>query len=164
MAAPLTSCRIFGKVHGALMKKGVDYIGVGVGGIIFNAEGLVFLARRGREARNESGKWEFPGGGVEFGETLEHALAREILEEYGITIEAQELLDVVNHIIPREGQHWVSPTFICRMMSGTPVIREPHKCEAIGWFAIEDIPEKELTIASKKSLESLKKRREKKRA
>ena len=140
---PLTSLRIFGKVHGALMKKGIDYIGVGVGGIIFNAEGLVFLARRGREARNESGKWEFPGGGVEFGETLEHALAREILEEYGITIEVHELLDVVNHIIPREGQHWVSPSFLCKMISGTPVIREPHKCEAIGWFAIEEIPETE---------------------
>jgi 8-oxo-dGTP pyrophosphatase MutT (NUDIX family) len=65
------------------MKKGIDYIGVGVGAVIFNREGPVFLARRGKQARNESGKWEFPGGGVEFGETLEHALAREILEEYG---------------------------------------------------------------------------------
>jgi 8-oxo-dGTP diphosphatase len=139
------------------MKKGLDYTGVGVGGIIFNAEGLVFLARRGREARNESGKWEFPGGGVEFGEALEHALAREVMEEYGITIEVQELLDVVNHIIPQEHQHWVSPTFLCRLTGGIPAIREPHKCEEIGWFGVEEIPEHELTIASQKSLESLKK-------
>ena len=132
---------------------------MGVGGIIFNAEGRVFLARRGREARNESGKWEFPGGGVEFGEALEHALAREVMEEYGIQIEVRELLDVVNHIIPAEGQHWVSPTFICRITDGTPVIREPHKCEAIGWFRVEEIPEQQLTIASKKSLESLKKKK-----
>ncbi len=137
------------------MKKGIDYIGIGVGGIVFNADGKVFLARRGREARNESGKWEFPGGGVEFGEALEHALAREIMEEYGITIEVRELLDVVNHIIPAEGQHWVSPTYICRLTGGTPVIREPHKCAGIAWLAIADIPEQELTIASKKSLESL---------
>ncbi len=55
------------------MKKGIDYIGVGVGAIIFNTDGKVFLARRDRKARSELGKWEFPGGGVEFGETLEHA-------------------------------------------------------------------------------------------
>ncbi len=140
------------------MKKGFDYIGVGVGGIIFNAEGRVFLAKRGREARNESGKWEFPGGAVEFGETLEHALAREVLEEYGITIEVGALLDVVNHIIPAEGQHWVSPSFICRIADGSPVIKEPHKCCEIGWFDINRIPEQELTIASKKSFENLKKK------
>ncbi len=139
------------------MKKGIDYIGVGVGGIIFDAGGRIFLARRGREARNDSGKWEFPGGAVEFGEALEHALAREVMEEYGIAIEVQSLLDVVNHLIPAEGQHWVSPTFICRVADGTPVIREPHKCAEIGWFEIDRIPEQELTIASKKSLESLKK-------
>ncbi len=136
------------------MKKGIDYIGVGVGGIIFDAHGRVFLAKRGREARNESGKWEFPGGCVEFGEALEHALAREVMEEYGITIDVGKLLDVVNHIIPAEGQHWVSPTFICRLTAGTPAIREPHKCEAIAWFEVDDIPERQLTIASKKSLES----------
>lgn len=139
------------------MKKGVDYIGVGVGAIIFNTEGKVFLAKRGREARNESGKWEFPGGGVEFGETLASALVREVREEYGFSIEVQGLLDVVDHIIPQEKQHWVSPTFLCRLMSGAPTIREPHKCDAIRWFAIEEVPESELTIASRKSLESLRK-------
>jgi mutator protein MutT len=60
------------------MKKGIDYIGVGVNAVIVNAQGKVFLAKRGKEARNESGKWEFPGGGVEFGEALEQALVREV--------------------------------------------------------------------------------------
>jgi mutator protein MutT len=140
------------------MKKGIDYIGVGVGAVIFNEEGKVFLARRGKDARNESGKWEFPGGGVEFGETLEHALAREVMEEYGFAIEVQKLLDVVNHIIPAEKQHWVSPTFICRHKNGTARIMEPTKCEEIGWFELDQIPEDLLTIASKKSLESLRKK------
>ena len=71
------------------MKKGVDFIGVGVGAVILNQEGMVFLARRGRESRNESGKWEFPGGALEFNETLEHALEREVMEEYGFLIEVQ---------------------------------------------------------------------------
>jgi mutator protein MutT len=141
------------------MKKGIDYIGVGVGAVIVNAQGKVFLAKRGKEARNESGKWEFPGGAVEFGETLELALVREVREEYGFDIEVQELLDVVNHIIPDEKQHWVSPTFLCRVKNGTPRIMEPHKCDEIGWFALVEIPEEKLTIASRKSLESFQKKR-----
>ena len=145
------------------MKKGVDYIGVGVGAVIFDSCGRVFLAKRGREARNESGRWEFPGGGVEYGETLEHAIAREVREEYGIEIEVLGLLDVVNHLIPEERQHWVSPTFLCRIASGIPRIREPHKCDDIGWFAIDEIPAERLSLASKKSLSSLRKRNEPKR-
>jgi mutator protein MutT len=141
------------------MKKGIDYIGVGVGAVIMNTEGMVFLARRGKEARNERQKWEFPGGAVEFGERLEDALIREVKEEYDFDIEVEELLDVVNHIIPEEKQHWVSPTFLCRYTGGVPRIAEPHKCEEIGWFRIDRIPEQELTIASKKSLESLRKKR-----
>jgi 8-oxo-dGTP diphosphatase len=140
------------------MKRGLNYIGVGVGAVIFDAEGRVFLAKRGSLARNERNRWEFPGGGVEFGETLVHALVREIAEEYGCEIEVQELLDVVDHIILEEGQHWVSPTFICTVKSGTPHIREPHKCDEIGWFSIDEVPEEKLTIASRKGLESLRKK------
>jgi 8-oxo-dGTP diphosphatase len=137
------------------MRKGLDYIGVGVGAVIRDTPGRVFLAKRGREVRNESGKWEFPGGAVEFNETLASALVREVREEYGIDISVIELLDVVDHIIPDEKQHWVSPTFLCEITNGTPAIREPHKCDAIGWFALDRLPESELTIASGKSLASL---------
>ena len=51
-----------------IMRKGIDYIGVGVGAAIFNKEGKFLLTLRGREAKNERGKWEIPGGSVEFGE------------------------------------------------------------------------------------------------
>jgi 8-oxo-dGTP diphosphatase len=140
------------------MKKGIDYIGVGVGGIILNSEGEIFLARRGKDARNERYRWECPGGSLEFGETLEDCLVREVKEEYGFVIIVEKLVDVVNHILPDEKQHWVSPTFLCRYHSGTPRIREPLKCEAIGWFRLDQIPEQELTTASKKSLESFKRK------
>ena len=137
------------------MRKGVDHIGVGVGAVIFNGNGEIFLALRGPEARNERDKWEFPGGSVEFGETIKRALSREIREEYGFSIEILLLLDVVDHILPRESQHWVSPTFLCRYKSGTPRIREPHKCSEIGWFPLDRVPRFRLTSASRKSLKSL---------
>jgi 8-oxo-dGTP diphosphatase len=122
------------------MIRGIDYIGVGVGALLVDEGGRLFLAQRGPLAKNERGLWEFPGGSVEFGETLAAALQREMVEEFGLEIEVGELLDVVDHLLPEEGQHWVSPTFICRVVGGEAEIREPGKCAAIGWFRLADIP------------------------
>lgn len=136
------------------MKRGVDYIGVGVGAVIVNPRGQVFLARRGPLAKNERGLWEFPGGSVEFGETLANALRREIREEYGLEIEVGDLLDVVDHILPDEGQHWVSPTYICQPLPGQPEPRilEPGKCTEIGWFAPRQVPP-DLTVITRNNLQ-----------
>ena len=123
------------------MKRGIDYIGVGVGALILDEAGRIFLSQRGPLAKNERGLWEIPGGGVEFGETLADALRREMREEYAIEIEVGDLLDVVDHILPAEGQHWVSPTFICRITAGEPRIVEPGKCSAIGWFGLAEMPD-----------------------
>jgi len=136
------------------MKRGVDYIGVGVGAVIQRADGAVFMARRGPLAKNERGLWEFPGGSVEFGETLAHALVREMHEEYGITIQVGRLLDVVDHILPEEGQHWVSPSYLCTLLEGEPIIREPGKCSEIGWFNPYNAPA-DLTRISRENLASL---------
>ena len=133
------------------MQRGIDYIGVGVGAIIINEAGQVFLARRGPMAKNERGLWEFPGGSVEFGERLADALRRELREEYGIEVAVGELLDVADHILPDEGQHWVSPTYLCRIVRGEPRILEPGKCTEIGWFAPDQTPA-DLTIISKENL------------
>ncbi|ROO88778.1 mutator protein MutT [Actinocorallia herbida] len=119
---------------------GVDYVGFGVGGMVFDAGGRVFLARRGAKARNEAGTWEFPGGGVEFGERMADAVQREFAEEYGMEIEPTDLLGVFDHILADEGQHWVSATFLAEHTGGEPAIREPEKCSEIGWFGLDALP------------------------
>lgn len=130
-----------------MMIRGKDYIGVGVGALIINDEGRFLLGLRGKKAKNEQGKWEIPGGGVEFGETLQQALKREIKEEIGIEIEVISLLQVADHILEKE--HWVSPTFICKIISGTPTIMEPEKCDRLEWVTIEEaekLPLSEVTL------------------
>lgn len=123
------------------VRPGVDCIGVGVGAVIVDGQGRLFLARRGAKAKNERGLWEFPGGSVEFGETLAAAIRREMREEFGIEIEVGELLDVVDHILPDEDQHWVSPTYLCTIAAGEPTIREPGKCAEIRWFSLTNTPD-----------------------
>ena len=131
------------------MKAGFDYIGVGVGAMVFNDKGEVLLSQRGSKAKNERGTWEFPGGSVDYGETLKQAVKREFVEEYGIVIEIVSLLAVDDHILPDEGQHWISPTYVARLVDGEPAILEPEKCSAIGWFALDDMPQPLSQISQK---------------
>lgn len=137
------------------MRKGVDYIGVGIGAVILNKEGKIFLSKRGKKARNESGKWECPGGAIKFGDTFENTIIREMKEEFDIEIEVLDQLATFNHLIPEEKQHWVAIAFICRIKKGVPKILEPDKCEKISWFTIEKMQKMPLTIATNHRLKQL---------
>jgi len=139
-------------------RAGKDHIGVGVGALIFNDEGHLLLSLRGKKTKNERGKWEIPGGIVEFGETIEQALRREIREELDVEVEVTEMLQLCNHIIPDEKQHWVSPTYICKIIKGEPKVLEPEKCDRIGWFSLEDAEELPLSIVTKQDIAVLKNR------
>jgi 8-oxo-dGTP diphosphatase len=54
-------------------------------GVVLRGDGAVLLADR-PGARAYTGYWEFPGGKIEPGESIEQALARELAEELAITI------------------------------------------------------------------------------
>ncbi|EKE71441.1 8-oxo-dGTP diphosphatase MutT [Gallaecimonas xiamenensis] len=74
------------------MKK-VVHVAVGV---IENGRGEVYVTKR-LDHQHQGGKWEFPGGKVEDGESLLHALDRELSEEIGINVVAAEPLVLVEH-------------------------------------------------------------------
>lgn len=123
------------------MKPGKDFIGVGVGVMIFNNKGELLLAKRGKQAKNERGCWEVPGGSVDFGETRAQAAVREAKEELGIDVTVVYELSGIDHLIPEEEQHWVTTPFIVKVKAGQkPKIMEPHKCDELAWFAIDNMP------------------------
>ena len=62
-----------------------------VAALIYN-NGKVLIAKRSTGNPEVLGKWEFPGGKVEPNETEEHAIEREINEEFELTIKAKEYL------------------------------------------------------------------------
>lgn len=140
------------------VKVGKDVIGVGAGALILNAEGKMLLAQRGPKAKNERGKWEIPGGAIEFGETVAAGLVREIKEELGIEIEVGELLELCDHVIVDEQQHWVSPTYFCTIKAGTPTIKEPEKCAAIGWFSLAEAERMPLSLVTQADVQVLRQR------
>ncbi|OGK66349.1 hypothetical protein A2313_01505 [Candidatus Roizmanbacteria bacterium RIFOXYB2_FULL_41_10] len=137
------------------MQKGIDYVGVGIGAVIVNKDNKLFLSKRGKQARNEQGLWEFPGGGLKFGDSFENTIKREIKEEFGMEIEIKDSLEAFNHLIPQEKQHWVALCFVCNHVSGTPQILEPDKCEQIGWFSYQEAREFNLTLTAKHRVKQL---------
>lgn len=135
------------------MKKGIDFIGVGVGAVIVDKSNNVLLLKRKKDP--ESGKWSIPGGTVEFGETIENAIVRELREELNVEAEIISLLGVTNHIINVENKHWVSPAFLVKIKSGIPENMEPDSHESMDWFPMEDLPE--ITITTNVALNRFKK-------
>jgi len=92
---------------------------VGVGAVIIE-QGRVLLVRRATEPLK--GEWSIPGGVIELGETLRAGIAREVLEETGVTVDVGEVLEVFDRIIPDTGgrtrYHYVLVDFLCRRVSG----------------------------------------------
>jgi 8-oxo-dGTP diphosphatase len=64
--------------------------------VVVNSDSEVLISRRAVDA-HQGGLWEFPGGKVEAGESVEQALARELLEETGIRVEHARPLIRVHH-------------------------------------------------------------------
>lgn len=76
-------------------------------GILLRADGAMLLSTR-PEGKPYAGYWEFPGGKIEAGETVEEALRRELIEELGVTIDSAEVWKVTEHDYPHAlvRLHW----------------------------------------------------------
>ncbi len=70
-----------------------------VAGALFDASGRVLIAQR-PPGRHLAGRWEFPGGKIDPGESEQQALARELAEELGVTLRRSEKLVSLVHAYP----------------------------------------------------------------
>jgi 8-oxo-dGTP diphosphatase len=87
------------------------------------------------------GYWDLPSGHAEFGESLRDSAIRETKEEVGVEAAPEDLRLI--HIEQFFVDHnYVNYTFEATTWSGEPKICEPEKCSAIGWFAVDALPEK----------------------
>jgi 8-oxo-dGTP diphosphatase len=89
---------------------------VGVGAVIIVPPGGgVVLVRR--KFNPLAGQWSLPGGAVDLGETLEQAIVREVLEETGLTINVEGIVDVFDRVLldpdGRVRYHYVLIDYVC---------------------------------------------------
>ena len=85
---------------------GDGYIDIGVGAVIEDDRGrLLFVRHKPERGGFWKGKWIFPGGLLEVGETVDAGIKREVLEETGLTIGLlPDLVPPVERIVKREGE------------------------------------------------------------
>lgn len=102
----------------------------------------------------KDGFWSLVAGHVDRGENYREAMVREAKEEAGIEIEREDLKPFsVMHRDFKESPY-VDLFFLCEEWSGEIVNGEPEKCEKLGWFGIDDLPERTIGFVEKALVES----------
>lgn len=110
---------------------------VGVAAIVIK-DGKVLLGKR--KNSHGSGTWQFPGGHLEFNETIEDCARREVLEETGIIIKNIRFGPYTNDIFEKEHKHYITLFIIAEYDSGVLELKEPEKCDQWGWFEWAALP------------------------
>jgi len=95
-----------------------------------------FLLHKKNEVRNKEllGKWEFPGGMMDYGEDPEYALRREIREELGKEIIIGRLIHAQTNIY-KDGKHYLVLFYRCYLAERLPDI------DGCAWFSWTELAE-----------------------
>ncbi len=117
---------------------------------IIKKDNKVFIAERGYG--EFKGKWEFPGGKIEPGETGEEAIVREIKEELKSDIEVEQFFYEIND--KHEDRVFNVKFYICRLVKGDLVLTEHLNSK---WVEPKDIVDAEFMEADKVVLDELRK-------
>lgn len=110
-------------------------------------DGQVLLVRRANPP--DVGRWGFPGGKVELGESIMDAAIRELHEETGIQATAQQVFTAVDAFDHDDSgllrHHYVLVAVLCAWVSGEPVAGD-DALEA-RWFPMTRLADKELALS-----------------
>lgn len=111
-----------------------------VAGTIPADDGRLLLIRR--NISPAKGKWTFPGGFVDWGETVTNAAVRETLEETGLRVDLDGLLGVYSY----QDFPVVIVVYRARVTGGT--LRSSHETQELAWLRPAEIPWGELAFPS----------------
>jgi 8-oxo-dGTP diphosphatase len=125
------------------LRRGIDHIGVSACAVVHDGRGNILMQKRGPKARDERGHWDIVGGAVEFGETIEGAINRELKEELCTKPLHMKFLTVhdahrVNHY--NDKTHWIAIVYSVKVDPKKVKIGEPHKISEISWVNLKNLP------------------------
>jgi mutator protein MutT len=101
--------------------------------VIWDQSGQILIDRR-KASGTMGGLWEFPGGKIEPGETVEECIIREIREELAIEITVVDQLISIDHTYPTF--HLTLIAHHCKHVSGIP---QPIESDEIRWVNVNDL-------------------------
>lgn len=90
---------------------------------------------------NNEYAWQFPGGHLEFGETVLECAEREVAEEAGISIRNVVQCGYTNDVFVNADKHYVTLFVSSDYDKGELTVMEPDKCESWQWFSPNNLPE-----------------------
>ncbi len=111
---------------------------IGVAAIVIK-DNKVLLGKR--KKAHGAGTWAFPGGHLEYKESIEACAKREVFEETGIHIKNIRCGTFTNDIFPKDQKHYVTLFVISEYDTGVLELKEPEKCEKWDWFHWNELPE-----------------------
>lgn len=116
---------------------------VGIGVMVIK-DGKVLVGKR--KGSHAAGLYSFPGGHLDWGETWEACVLRELREECGKSfrvrirsVSVQGAVFVTNDVMEQYGKHYITIFMIADWIEGEPVNAEPHKCEGWHWVNYDEL-------------------------
>lgn len=100
------------------------------------------------------GWWALPGGIVEYGETVEEAVKREVKEETGLEVEIEKLVNVYSDPNRDPRGHFISICFLCRRVGGT--LEAATDAAEVSVFPLKEVRNLKLAFDHKKMLKDAK--------
>jgi 8-oxo-dGTP diphosphatase len=108
--------------------------------VIIKKDNKILLGKR--KGSHGAGTWAFPGGHLEFGETIFDCAKREINEEVGIKIKNLKHGPYTEDYFKEENKHYITIFVISDYESGEVKVKEPNYSEDLEWFDWNNMPDK----------------------
>ena len=116
-----------------------NHIVTSVVAVIIDVNDKILLTKRNIPPFH--GEWVMPGGKIDLGESIIGALKREVLEEVGLEVEVQDLLNVFEHVTPGEdNSHFIILYYRCLPLTSIISYNESEVEEA-RWVSPSDLSE-----------------------
>lgn len=122
-------------------KKMIDYVfGLSVRVLLTDEDNKILILKRSTDSKTNPGKWEFPGGKVDQGESFDQALIREVYEETQLKISLEHVVG-----ISEQNLHLIRAVHIImsgKIIEGNLTLSSEH--EGYAWVFFENLDKYEL--------------------